>query len=41
MYVYIQRKAINVAPLKGRRALKCGLIKCKLLDAGNTCTMNI
>lgn len=41
MYVYIQRKAINVAPLKGRSALKCGLIKCKLLDAGNTCTMNI
>lgn len=39
--VYTERKAINVPPLKGRSALKCGLIKCKLLDAGNTCTMNI
>lgn len=35
-----ERKVIKVAPLKGRTTLKRGSVKCKLFDAGNTCTVN-
>ena len=35
-----ERKVIKVAPLKGRSTLKCCSVKCKLFDAGNTCTVN-